>query len=161
MDFQIITKSENETKKTAKEIASFFQCGDLILLDGDMGTGKTYFVKGFAEGLGSIDNVTSPTFSIANFYKTENWDILHIDLYRISTILEFSDLGISDYFPQSIVLIEWGKKFADYFSDYVLISIEYFREEKEFRKMTFTCKGDKYTSTINLLNHKLLNPFSC
>ena len=104
--------------------ALFFYPGDLIILDGDLGAGKTHFVKGFTEGYSSKDLVTSPTFSIANFYRTNKFDILHIDLYRISTVEEFKDLGLTDYFDQSIVLIEWGKKFEDYFDEYMLVSFE-------------------------------------
>jgi tRNA threonylcarbamoyladenosine biosynthesis protein TsaE len=121
---QILSKSQEDTIKIARETASLFRPGDLIILDGDLGAGKTHFVKGFAESYHSEDPVTSPTFSIANFYRTGKFDIIHIDLYRISTIEEFEDLGITDYFDTSIVLIEWGKKFADYFDEYTLVTFE-------------------------------------
>jgi len=122
--FQITSKNQEETKNIARKTASLFHPGDLIILDGELGAGKTHFVKGFAEGYSSQDLVTSPTFSIANFYRTAGFDILHIDLYRISTIEEFKDLGLTDYFDQSIVLIEWGLKFANYFDEYVLVSFD-------------------------------------
>jgi tRNA threonylcarbamoyladenosine biosynthesis protein TsaE len=121
---QILSKGQDDTQNIARKTASFFRPGDLIILDGDLGAGKTHFVKGFVEGYNSEDTVTSPTFSIANFYRTGKFDIIHIDLYRISTIEEFEDLGITDYFDTSIVLIEWGKKFADYFDEYTLVSFE-------------------------------------
>jgi len=122
--FQILSKSQEETKNIARMAALFFYPGDLIILDGDLGAGKTHFVKGFTEGYSSKDLVTSPTFSIANFYRTDKFNILHIDLYRILTVEEFKDLGLTDYFDQSIVLIEWGKKFEDYFDEYMLVSFE-------------------------------------
>lgn len=137
----------------AREMASFFQAGDLIILDGDLGAGKTHFVKGFTGGYGSKDLVTSPTFSIANFYRTGRFDILHIDLYRISTIEEFQDLGLTDYFNQSVVLIEWGTKFADYFEDYMLISLE--SKGYNERSITFTGNSEKYDSIIDKLKNKL------
>ena len=151
--FNIISDSEETTRKVAQQIARLFHSGDIIVLDGDLGAGKTYFVKGFADGLHSCDLVSSPTFSIANFYRTEVADILHIDLYRISTIDEFNDLGLYDYFGQSIVLIEWGKKFATYFENYLIISFAL--NDDNTRTLTFASQGDKYDSMINELKNTL------
>ncbi|MDR2585033.1 MAG: tRNA (adenosine(37)-N6)-threonylcarbamoyltransferase complex ATPase subunit type 1 TsaE [Prevotellaceae bacterium] len=121
---QIISNSEEDTIRIAQKIAPQFGPGDVIILEGDLGAGKTYFVKGFTSAFHSKDLITSPTFSIANFYRTNKCNILHIDLYRITDIDQFNDLGLTDYFSQSIVLIEWGKKFASCFENYFLISFE-------------------------------------
>ena len=118
-----------------------------------------YFVKGFTDGLHSNDLVTSPTFSIANFYRTDVSDILHIDLYRISNIDEFNDLGLYDYFGTSIVLIEWGKKFAAYFENYLLIS--FMQNDDNTRTLTFASQGDKYDSMMNDLKNILKGGESC
>ncbi|GHV29556.1 tRNA (adenosine(37)-N6)-threonylcarbamoyltransferase complex ATPase subunit type 1 TsaE [Bacteroidia bacterium] len=151
--FQILSKGQEDTKNIARKIASLFHPGDLFILDGDLGAGKTHFVKGFTEGYTSGDSVTSPTFSIANFYRTGEFDILHIDLYRISTIEEFEDLGITDYFDTSITFIEWGKKLVDYFDDYILVSFETKGDNERF--ITFTGNNEKYNSIINELKNKL------
>ena len=158
-EFRVISNSEEATLKIAKEIARLFRPDDMIILDGDLGAGKTYFVKGFVESYHSDDLVSSPTFSIANFYRTDVSEILHIDLYRISTIDEFHDLGLHDYFGQSIVLIEWGKKFAEFFEEYLLISFEI--NDANNRTITFTSKGDKYNSTINELKMILKGDILC
>jgi len=147
--FQILSNSQEDTKNIAQKAARFFHPGDLIILDGDLGAGKTHFVKGFTEGFSSKDLVTSPTFSIANFYRTGGFDILHIDLYRISTIEEFKDLGLTDYFDQSIVLIEWGLKFADYFDEYMLVSFESKGDNE--RLITFTGNSKKIDEIKNIL----------
>jgi tRNA threonylcarbamoyladenosine biosynthesis protein TsaE len=147
--FQILSKSKENTLNIARKTASLFHPGDLIILDGDLGAGKTHFVKGFTESYNSKDLVTSPTFSIANFYRTGEFDILHIDLYRISTIEEFKDLGITDYFDQAIVLIEWGKKFTDYFDEYMLVSLESKGDNE--RLITFTFDDER----IDKLKNKL------
>ena len=146
LEFSIASNSEKETRAIARIIARFFHPGDVIILDGDLGAGKTYFVKGFSDGLHSKDLVSSPTFSIANFYRTDSADILHIDLYRIAVVEEFNDLGLLDYFEQSVVLIEWGKKFADNFEKYYLISFKI--NEDTTRTLTFTPQGDKYDPTM-------------
>jgi len=145
--FQILSKSQEETINIARKAALCFHPGDLIILDGDLGAGKTHFVKGFTEGYNSQDLVTSPTFSIANFYRTGKFDILHIDLYRILTLGEFKDLGLTDYFDQSIVLIEWGLKFADYFDEYMLVSFESKGDNE--RLISFTGNSEKIDELKN------------
>ena len=151
--FQIISESEAGTKKTAQNIASIFKQGDVLILEGDLGAGKTHFVKGFAEGMNSKNVVTSPTFSIANFYKSPDISLLHIDLYRINTLNEFYDLGLIDYFEQSVTMIEWGLKFEDYVEGYLLITIEI--RDNNSRLITFESKGDNYNSLIDSIEDLL------
>jgi len=127
--------------------------GDVIILEGDLGAGKTHFVKGFADGLNSKNVVTSPTFSIANFYKSRDITLLHIDLYRIATINEFYDLGLIDYFDQSVTMIEWGMKFEDYVDDFLLITIKIL--DNNSRLISFEIKGDKYNSIIDSIENIL------
>ena len=145
--FHILSECEADTKNIAKTIAPVFKMGDVLILEGDLGAGKTHFVKGFAEGINSKNVVTSPTFSIANFYKSPVITLLHIDLYRINTLNEFYDLGLIDYFDQSVTMIEWGMKFEDYVEDYLLVSIE-IRDDNS-RLITFESKGEKYNSIID------------
>ncbi len=104
---QIISKSVEETKSIARKIAKSFNVGDLIILDGNMGAGKTHFVQGVLQAYEYPEKVISPTFNIANFYETKTVTVLHIDLYRIEDIEEFDDLGIIEYFDSSIVFMEW------------------------------------------------------
>ncbi len=145
---QIISKSVEETKSIARKIAKSFNVGDLIILDGNMGAGKTHFVQGVLQAYEYSKKVISPTFNIANFYETKTVTVLHIDLYRIEDIEEFDDLGIIEYFDSSIVFMEWGKKIADNFDEYLLISIEIDEENENQRKINFTAKGDKYEKKL-------------
>ncbi|MDR1097351.1 MAG: tRNA (adenosine(37)-N6)-threonylcarbamoyltransferase complex ATPase subunit type 1 TsaE [Tannerella sp.] len=147
--FQVLVKNENETEAMAAKIAANCQAGDLLILDGDLGAGKTHFVKWFVESLHAKDRVTSPTFSIANFYRTDRCNVLHIDLYRISTVNEFIDLGLDDYFGRSVTLIEWGEKFSSCFDEYLFISLHV--NEDNSRLMTVSCKGEKYRSLTGRL----------
>lgn len=143
----ITSDSEADTRMIAQKIAPLFRPGDLLLLDGDLGAGKTCFVKGFTDGLHSRDEVNSPTFSIANFYRTNiRSEVLHIDVYRIATVDEFNDLGLFDYFDQSIVLVEWGKKFLEIFEDCLIISFQLIAAQK--RILTIEYQGDKYISIM-------------
>jgi len=153
-ELRYLSNSQEDTQKVAQKIARLFSAGDIIILHGDLGAGKTCFVKGFTKGCQSTDCVTSPTFSLAHFYKSNVVDILHIDLYRIETVDEFNDLGLTDYFDQSIVLIEWGEKFAACFEAYITISFEITGDNT--RTITFTSNADKYDSLINILNNGFL-----
>ena len=145
--FEVISHSAEFTQRVAQNISCLFLPGDLILLDGDLGAGKTCFVQGFINGLHSTDPVTSPTFSIAHFYRTLHFEILHIDLYRISNMDEFNDLGLVDYFGQSIVLIEWGIKFATCFEEFFIISFKMNRDNTRF--ISFSCRGDRYEKILD------------
>jgi tRNA threonylcarbamoyladenosine biosynthesis protein TsaE len=150
---RITLKNEKETRKVAAKIAENCRTGDLLILDGDLGAGKTHFTQWFVERLQSRDVVVSPTFSIANFYRTQAGELLHIDLYRIETLREFEDLGLDEYFHRSITLIEWGKKFSDSFEAYLLIALHV--NEDGSRRMTLSCKGEKYKSLTGLLEKEL------
>lgn len=153
--FEIISKNVNHTIEIAKEISKCFCSSDIIVLGGALGAGKTHFVKGFSEGLKCSNTVTSPTFSIANFYKNSEQYVLHIDLYRIESIEELNDLGLDEYFESSIVLIEWGEKFAQFFDDYLLISIEHFEQNKEKRKIKFSSNSKYYNTKIEKISKYL------
>jgi len=159
-EFSLISDNEEKTWEIARKTAPFFHAGDVIILDGDLGAGKTCFVKGFTDGFHSKDIVTSPTFSIANFYRTNKLsDILHIDLYRIATINEFYDLGLIDYFDQSIVLIEWGKKYMDYFETCLVISFQIKGDNS--RVLKFEYQGSNNELIMNNLKKALKGDELC
>ena len=155
--FQIISKNEAETIQIAKAIAPCFQLGDVLILDGDLGSGKTQFVKGFAEAFGSSDPVTSPTFTLAQFYNSPNGTLLHIDTYRMSGIAEFRDTGLSDFFSESIVLIEWGAKVMSDFEAYIHIQFEHVAADKNVRLMTFSHYGKSAATQFTHISQKLSN----
>ena len=87
--------------------------GDVFALDGDLGAGKTHFVKGFVGALGYDEEVTSPTFTLVHEYPTQPWPIFHFDFYRLETEEEVLAIGLDEYLSGGgIVVIEWGEKFA-------------------------------------------------
>jgi tRNA threonylcarbamoyladenosine biosynthesis protein TsaE len=149
------------TNDFAKELAGYLSYGDIVILEGDLGAGKTHFVKACAAALDYEKEVTSPTYAIANFYKLKDGHIIHTDLYRIDDYFAFQNLGIMDYFDDSIVFIEWGNKLLEYFSDYLLISIEFAEKGKEGRVFkissegaTWKKKGTEFLNNFQQKNNK-------
>lgn len=93
----------------AKKIASQIRFGDVIVLSGDLGSGKTKFVEGFLTYFNLQNEISSPTFTIVNEYDTNAFKIFHFDVYRLEDIDEFSAIGGEDYFENGVCIIEWGE----------------------------------------------------
>jgi tRNA threonylcarbamoyladenosine biosynthesis protein TsaE len=107
----VITQSESETAELARSIAQGLQPGSVVLLRGELGAGKTAFVRGLADGLGvSEDQVSSPTFTLVQVYQGR-LPLLHADLYRI-TAAEVEDLGLDEAGETGVLAIEWSEKLA-------------------------------------------------
>ena len=105
-----ISKSREETQAFAREYAKTLRAGDVVVLDGEMGAGKTVFAKGVAEGLGIEEEVTSPTYAYMNDYDGR---LFHYDCYRIESVAQAEALGLADYFDMGgICLVEWAQNIA-------------------------------------------------
>ena len=105
-----ISKSREETLAFAESYAKTLRGGDVVLLDGDMGAGKTVFTKGVAKGLGIEEEVTSPTYAYMNDYDGR---LFHYDCYRIETVEQAERLGLADYFDMGgVCIIEWAQNIA-------------------------------------------------
>ena len=107
--FQIKTNNENETKNFAKKLASKLQKGNIIVLTGELGSGKTKFTEGILEYFNLQNEISSPTFTIVNEYHTKNVPIYHFDVYRLEDEEEFLAIGGEEYFEKGICIIEWGE----------------------------------------------------
>lgn len=92
------------------EIAGKLKKGDIIVLTGDLGSGKTKFVEGILKYFGKENEISSPTFTIVNEYNLDNLNIYHFDVYRLEDQDEFYAIGGEEYFDKGICLIEWGEK---------------------------------------------------
>lgn len=117
---RIESRSPDETLDIGRRLAPLLRPGDIVLLSGQLGGGKTLFVGGVAEGLGVQEQVTSPTFVIVHehdgFMK-----IIHADLYRLGSIAEFDDLELESIAAEGVLLVEWGDVVAGSMSDYLLV----------------------------------------
>ncbi|MCI8470827.1 MAG: tRNA (adenosine(37)-N6)-threonylcarbamoyltransferase complex ATPase subunit type 1 TsaE [Clostridia bacterium] len=111
--FQFISKSENDTKNFAKSLAKLLKKHDIIVLTGDLGSGKTKFTEGILSYFGLENEISSPTFTIVNEYQKDNIPIYHFDVYRLEDSSEFYEIGGEEYFENGICLIEWGELLND------------------------------------------------
>ncbi len=111
--YEFISNSETDTINFAKNLASKLSVGDVIVLSGDLGAGKTKFTQGILTYFGLENEISSPTFTIVNEYENKNIKIYHFDVYRLSSIDEFLAIGGDQYFEQGISIIEWGEIISD------------------------------------------------
>lgn len=106
---KLISHSENETKLIGKKFAKKLKKGDVIVLTGELGSGKTKFTEGVLEYFGLENEISSPTFNIINEYISKDINIYHFDVYRLEDEDEFYAIGGEEYFDKGICLIEWGE----------------------------------------------------
>jgi tRNA threonylcarbamoyladenosine biosynthesis protein TsaE len=140
MTREFTTHSENETIALGRELAAHLIPPKLVLLRGNLGAGKTTLVKGIAQAFRAAapEDVTSPTFTLIHEYRGPDATLYHIDLYRVDTLRQLETLGLDDLISdKSILLIEWGEKFARFAEERdTEISIESTGENQRLLKMT-------------------------
>jgi len=105
----VVTSSVAETEAAGERLGKRLKAGDLVLLTGELGAGKTTFVRGVARGTASESPVASPTFQLVRVYPGRV-QLAHIDLYRIETPSELGDLGLDELLDQGAVVVEWGDR---------------------------------------------------
>ena len=130
---EYISKSVKQTIEIGDKFAKTLNAGDVVLLNGEMGAGKTAFTKGVAKGLGIADEITSPTYAYMNDYDGK---LYHYDCYRLSSGEDAEALGLTDYFyAGGICIIEWSENIKDVLPKNVkIVNIE--KIEQDTRKIT-------------------------
>lgn len=145
INFEHISHSEKDTMNFAKSFASKMKSGDIIVLNGDLGSGKTKFTEGFLEFFGLENEISSPTFTIVNEYNAKDINIFHFDVYRLSSSDEFYAIGGEDYFSSGICIIEWGNIIKDALpKDYIEISFSKSDIDENHRVLDIHTYGQKY-----------------
>lgn len=139
---QTISSAE-QMESLGIEIAKHLRAGDLVLLEGELGAGKTTLTRGIGEGLGAKGTVQSPTFVLARTHKTEAGPkLVHVDAYRLGSALELDDLDID--FEKSIVVIEWPRDFLDsQLTQYLRIKIDRTRQD-DVREIEIEAVGARW-----------------
>ena len=151
--FNFISHNENETKKIAFCLASKLQHGDIVVLSGDLGSGKTKFTEGFLSYWNLQDEISSPTFTIVNEHKKDDTNIYHLDVYRLADIGEFYSIGGTEYFTNGICVIEWGELIEDILpQNYIKINFTKDENDDSIRYLNFKAYGERLLNVIKELN---------
>lgn len=138
----MITKTEKQTIQAGRQIAKKLRGGDIVLLRGELGAGKTTLIKGLAKGLGIKAIITSPTFSLMNVYlvdsgKTKIKKFVHIDTYRLENEEELRQIGADDYLGErdTVCVIEWPEKVMGLLTDKKVICLAIKNINREERRI--------------------------
>ena len=125
------------------QLSHYLKAGDVVLLEGELGAGKTTFTRGIGEGLNAKGTVQSPTFVLARTHRTEAGpQLVHVDAYRLGSAVELDDLDID--FARSIVVIEWPRDFLDsQLSSYLKLKIDRTRDD-DVREVELTSVGSRW-----------------
>ena len=148
-NFKYISHSENDTMNFAKKLASKLKVGDVVVLSGELGAGKTKFTEGFLSYFGLEKEISSPTFTIVNEYKNKDINIYHFDVYRLEDVDEFYAIGGDEYFNSGISIIEWGELIKDALpKDYIEIVFHKDDNDENLRILDIYLHGNKYENII-------------
>jgi len=144
------------TSAIAACLAGLTRRGDLIVLAGDMGTGKTAFAKGFGEALGVTEPITSPTFTLVHSYPASRVTLHHADIYRLTTHHEVADLALSELLESGgIVLIEWGDVVAGTLGEHALVRLDFDETDTDARDITISATGRAWAARWDEVERRL------
>lgn len=144
---KIITNTPEETKNFAYKLASKLKGNEIFAFYGDLGVGKTTFIRGLASFFGLENLVSSPTFSLMNEYQNDNAKIYHFDMYRINSFEDLESTGFFDYLDNGIFLIEWSENINEYLPGNV-IKIKIEKTNSEDGRM-ITIEGENYIENFS------------
>ncbi len=146
--FELVSRSPEETQKVGEALGKHASSGDVILLVGDLGSGKTCLTQGIARGLGVKETARSPTFVLVSQYRGR-LPLYHADLYRVDNVDEVWDLGLDDYlFGEGVTVVEWAEKASEVVpSEHLLIKMEYLGDME--RRLTLKAEDERGDRLIN------------
>lgn len=155
MTLRARTAEVDATKAMAGALADLVVAGDVILLAGELGAGKTAFAQGFGAGLGVDDQITSPTFTLARHYEGR-LPLHHLDVYRMERMAEIDDVGIAELLDSGgVLLIEWGDAISPALpADYLEVRLAY-GDGDDDRDLELHCVGERWTARTRVLAEAL------
>jgi len=150
------TGSVTETRALAEALATLVGPGDLIVLAGEMGAGKTAFAQGFARGLGITDQVNSPTFTIVREYPGPRLNLHHLDVYRLDHLREVLELGVGEMLDEeAVMLVEWGDAVMPVLGDSSLEVRITFGEGDDDRRLALSVRGSSWVARHRVVSEKV------
>jgi tRNA threonylcarbamoyladenosine biosynthesis protein TsaE len=146
---EFLSRSPEQSRRIGIRLGTMLQTGDVICLSGDLGAGKTTLVQGIAQGWGSSDQVSSPTFVLVNMYRRTDGHMLHhMDAYRMQNWLEAEDLDLDLMIEKGALLVEWPERIKEALpKENLSINLRYVDEMQ--RGMVFAPHGERYTTLLS------------
>ena len=156
MTLRARTEGVEATRDLARAMAELAAPGDVFLLTGELGAGKTAFAQGFGRGLGIEDQITSPTFTLARQYDDGRLPLHHIDVYRLDRLSEIQDVGIPELLDTgAVLLIEWGDAIEPVMpADYLEVRLTY-GEGDDDRDLELRCVGSRWSARRRILGETI------
>ncbi|MBS5857560.1 MAG: tRNA (adenosine(37)-N6)-threonylcarbamoyltransferase complex ATPase subunit type 1 TsaE [Clostridia bacterium] len=149
---KIVSSNLNDTLSFGKKLASKLSNGDVVVLSGELGSGKTKLTEGILSYFNLENEISSPTFTIVNEYIKNDINIYHFDVYRLEDSSEFYEIGGDEYFDKGICIVEWGEIIQDALpKDYIHIQFERDENNENLRVLNITSYGEKYDDILNSL----------
>ena len=149
-DLELNSSSEEETRGVGERLGRALRKGDVLLLSGDLGTGKTCLTQGIGRGLETSTQVNSPSFVLMNEYPGRE-TLFHVDLYRIEDVEDLDELGLWDYAERGVLVVEWPERGAELLpGDGLVVELRYGDLEKQ-RRLKFLPRGPRGAELLQSL----------
>jgi tRNA threonylcarbamoyladenosine biosynthesis protein TsaE len=144
---QLRSASPAATRSIAAAVARLARPGDVVVMAGEMGAGKTVFAQGFGAALGIAEPITSPTYTLVHSYRAEHFDLHHADIYRLTTHGEVADLALSELAEHDgVLLVEWGDVVAASLGDHLSVRLEHDADDEDARRLTVVGVGRSWAT---------------
>ncbi len=152
---EFFSRSPEQTRRVGMRLGGLLRPGDIVCLQGELGAGKTTLVQGLAQGWGSLDPVSSPTFIIVNIYRRpDDGQLFHMDAYRLDSAPEAAEVDLDEMLARGSLLVEWPERIQEILPEHRMwISFEYVAEEN--RQMLIRAIGARYDDLLAELRQDL------
>lgn len=146
---EFFSRSPEQTRRIGMRLGGSLKTGDVICLQGNLGAGKTTFVQGLAQGWGSMDAVSSPTFILVNMYRrADGGQLFHLDAYRLDSTPEAEELDLDSMLAEGALIVEWPERLGNLIpNENLWIDLDYIADEH--RQMNFHARGNRYDELLD------------
>lgn len=153
---EFFSRSPEQTRRIGMRLGGLLKTGDVICLHGDLGAGKTTFTQGLAQGWGSLDAVSSPTFVLVNLYRrADGAQLFHLDAYRLESLPEAEELDLDSMLAEGALIIEWPERLGNLIpSEQLQVTLEHISEEH--RQMNFHAHGKRYDTLLDSIRQSMV-----
>ena len=153
MKYKLLSYNPEQTIALGTLFGRHLRADDVVALIGILGGGKTYFTKGIAQGLGvkNSNEIISPSFTLCHIHKGKKLTLYHLDVQRLRRPADFKDLGIIDFFPGGVAVIEWADKFLKTLAPLHIIKVLFKVKGRTKRQLEFSFEGKRFTGLVNKL----------